>query len=226
MTTIFWDIDNTLIDFVASSREAFFELCNNHHLKVKEAHFDRWYEFKEKFWRKQEQGLMTIDEIVAHQFDQLQEETGYSGNLLAFSLEFQDLLFHHAVPVEHAIETLQWCQEQGFRQFAASNGYIAQQTSRLSKAGMLHYFDDLFISDYLGVTKPNFLFFEKSLQRATVNADNVLMIGDNLITDVQGAQMAKIHTCWYNPELKENETDVHPDVEIKDISEVITFLKG
>lgn len=226
MTTIFWDIDNTLIDFVASSREAFFELCENHQLKVQDAHFDRWYEFKEKLWRKQEQGLMTIDEIVAHQFDQLQEETGYSGNLLAFSLEFQDLLFHHAIPVKHAMEALEWCQEQGFRQFAASNGYIAQQTSRLSKAGMLPYFDSLFISDDLGATKPNFLFFEKALQLAKTNADNVLMIGDNLITDIRGAQKAKIHTCWYNPELKENETDIHPDLEIKDILDVITFLKG
>lgn len=224
MTTLFWDIDNTLIDFVASSREAFFELCNNHHLKVKEAHFDRWYEFKEKFWRKQEQGLMTIDEIVAHQFDQLQEETGFDGDILAFSLEFQDILHHHAAPVAHALETLRWCHAQGFRQYAASNGYIAQQTSRLTQTGMLPYLDGLLVSDELGVTKPNLLFFQKALEGVNENADSVLMIGDNIITDVRGAQNAKISTCWYNPTHQKNESDTLPNFEIESLSDIKNIL--
>ncbi len=224
MTTLFWDIDNTLIDFVASSHEAFFELCANHHLAVDEGHFARWYAFKERFWRQQEKGLITIDEIVAHQFDLLQEETHFSGNLLDFSLEFQQLLYHHAVPVAHAVETVRWCHEQGFRQFAASNGYLSQQISRLTQAGLLPYFEALFVSDDLGATKPNLPFFEKALHLSNTQPHNALMIGDNIITDVQGAHSAQINTCWFNPQHFKNETEVIPTYEIYDILEIKEIL--
>ncbi|MDO4191557.1 MAG: HAD family hydrolase [Bacteroidales bacterium] len=225
MKAIFWDIDNTLIDFVASSHEAFFELCKSHQLIVDEGHFQRWYTFKEQFWRKQEQGQMNVEEIVAHQFDQLRDETHFQGDIVAFSLEFQQLLHHHAVPVMHAKETLSWCQLQGFQQYAASNGYIQQQTSRLTLCGLFPYFNALFVSDDIKAEKPSPTFFQTALKYAHLNAEDVLMIGDNLITDIQGAQSVGIKACWYNTHTSINNSpkNIQPDYEIHTLKELETL---
>lgn len=198
LKALFWDIDNTLLDFRASSHEAFFEVCQEYGLEVEESHFSRWFTFKESLWRKQEQGLVTIDYIVRNQFAELFEEAGCKADCQAFGLRFQHLLHYQAVPVEGALEALHF-GSQHWQQYAASNGYLDQQTSRLQKAEMFHLFNNLFVSDVIGAAKPTKEFFNKSLNICQLQPSNILMIGDNIVTDIQGAQDMGFNTCWFNP---------------------------
>ena len=58
----------------------------------------------------------------------------------------------------------------------------------------------LFISEELGASKPDSAFFAPVL-RTLGNPDprRVLMVGDNLLADIQGGIQAGLDTAWYNP---------------------------
>ena len=44
-------------------------------------------------------------------------------------------------------------------------------------------------------------------------------------SDISGGDKVGIKTCWYNPNHKENNTDLKPDYEIDDLIQVIKILK-
>lgn len=53
-----------------------------------------------------------------------------------------------------------------------------------------------------------------------LEADDVIMIGDSLEKDIQGAKNANIKAIWYNPKGKNNNTNIFPDYEIKSLLEL------
>ena len=66
-------------------------------------------------------------------------------------------------------------------------------------AGLLPYFDHVFISESLGYRKPEKAFFDAC--RAflpDVAADECMMIGDSLTADITGGKNAGMKTIWYN----------------------------
>ena len=76
---------------------------------------------------------------------------------------------------------------------------IEQQLNRLEMAGLLPYFDHVFVSESLGYRKPEKAFFDAC--RAflpDVAADECMMIGDSLTADITGGKNAGMKTIWYN----------------------------
>lgn len=66
-------------------------------------------------------------------------------------------------------------------------------------AGLLPYFDHVFVSESLGYRKPEKAFFDAC--RAflpDVAADECMMIGDSLTADITGGKNAGMKTIWYN----------------------------
>ena len=88
---------------------------------------------------------------------------------------------------------------KNYKIYAASNSQKSMQENRLKLAGLFEHFTDFFISDDIGYEKPNVKFFEESLRRAELSSDQVLMVGDSLISDMYGAYNAGLDRCWYNP---------------------------
>ena len=85
--------------------------------------------------------------------------------------------------------------------------------------------DHIFISEDLGVEKPNLGFFDKVF--GTIGAhtpDEVLIVGDSLTSDIRGGNNAGIRTCWFNPAGKENTLGVRVDYEISRIDQVIALV--
>ena len=89
-------------------------------------------------------------------------------------------------------------QAKGYRLFAASNSFGHLQRSRLEQAGILHYFEDTYISMDIGYDKPDIRFYQEALRRCGLQPSEVLMIGDSMTTDVLGAQSAGIDALYFN----------------------------
>src|SRR5690606_24629549 len=75
------------------------------------------------------------------------------------------------------------------------------------------YFDQIVISGGFGKGKPDPSIFEHALQLMEVDKDEVLMVGDNLMTDILGANQTGIKSVWINRHQKER-TEVVPTYEI------------
>ena len=84
----------------------------------------------------------------------------------------------------------------------------------------------VFLSEELGVEKPNKEFFDKVFaQIGYLDRETVLIVGDSLTSDIRGGNNAGIRTCWYNPGHAAPLEDVHIDYEITDLHEVYDLLK-
>ncbi|WP_019414729.1 HAD family hydrolase [Paenisporosarcina sp. TG20] len=87
------------------------------------------------------------------------------------------------------------------------------------------YFTDIVISGAFGKGKPDPSIFSFALSQNNIQADEAIMVGDNLMTDILGATRAGIRSVWINREQKLLDQDVTPTYEINDLEELFPILK-
>lgn len=85
------------------------------------------------------------------------------------------------------------------------------------------YFDQIVISGDFGRGKPDPTIFEHALSILSLQKDEVIMVGDNLMTDVLGANRAGIRSVWINREDKER-NEIIPTYEIHHLEELFQIL--
>ena len=111
------------------------------------------------------------------------------------------------------------------KQYVVSNGTVVAQEKKLRLSGLGELMDGIFLSEVLGVEKPNVEFFERMFETiGPVEKDQVLIVGDSLTSDIRGGNNAGIKTCWYNPDHKERYADVKIDYEIADLHEIYDII--
>ena len=95
----------------------------------------------------------------------------------------------------------------------------------LEEYNVLQYFDSTVYSDETGLFKPHPKMFEIPLNRFNCKPQNTIHIGDMLETDIKGAQDFKMKTIWINDRNSPKPTEILPDYEIKQISEVMKIIQ-
>ena len=104
----------------------------------------------------------------------------------------------------------------------ATNGMTEMQYGRLSE--LAKYFKGIYISEEMGVIKPLPAFFDRILEEMRVKREECLMVGDSLSSDVRGANLSGIDSCWLNRRGERNETEIKPTYEVKSLKELLTIL--
>lgn len=106
-----------------------------------------------------------------------------------------------------------------------TNGSPDLQNTKLEiTPELVPYFHHIVISGAFGRGKPDPSIFEHTLTLMSLQKDEVIMVGDNLMTDILGASRAGIHSVWINRHNKER-NEVIPDYEIKHLEELYPILE-
>lgn len=106
-----------------------------------------------------------------------------------------------------------------------TNGSPDLQNTKLAiTPELVPYFDHIVISGDFGRGKPDPSIFEHALSRMSLKKDEVIMVGDNLMTDILGANRAGIKTVWINRHDKQR-NEVIPTFEIKHLEELYPILE-
>jgi len=106
-----------------------------------------------------------------------------------------------------------------------TNGASDTQRDKLRVLEMEHWFEVVVISGEVGIAKPGASAFDLAVNQLHVKRENVWHVGDSLTTDVAGAKAAGLTAVWLNRSgLVRREGDPEPDVEIRSLSNLITFL--
>ena len=109
--------------------------------------------------------------------------------------------------------------------YMVSNGTASVQAGRLKSANISHFFKDIFISETVGVNKPQKEFFDYCFSHIPGFAsEKAIIVGDSLTSDMLGGNNAGIKTCWYNPAGKPRREDIPVDYEIRDLMELPELL--
>lgn len=87
------------------------------------------------------------------------------------------------------------------------------------------YFDHIIISGDFGKGKPDASIFEYVLEKASIQAEQAIMVGDNLKTDILGSSRVAMKNVWINRENKAPNTDVTPTYEVANLTEFVQLIK-
>lgn len=198
---IFFDVDDTLLNFGLSSKSALADVFQHFGLELDDAIKQRYYGINTGLWDEQKQGLRTVQNVIDTRFRLLFEDLGWDVDVDAFRDVYQGQLAQSHVLEQGALETVRTLSQR-YDLYVASNSILAMQTSRLRLAQLLPYFQDLFVSNDIGYEKPDARFFETCLQRSQRQAQDIVFVGDSLEADMVGATSCGMTACWYNPQQK------------------------
>lgn len=111
--------------------------------------------------------------------------------------------------------------------YIVTNGVEAVQLKKMNRANIFSFFDDIFTSEAIGHSKPEYSFFKYCLEKMKCFPEECLIVGDSLLSDISGGINAGMHTCWYNPFNKKNCSGIVPEYIITrlfDVSKVISKI--
>lgn len=118
----------------------------------------------------------------------------------------------------HLLTTL---ADSGVRLTLITNGSSDVQRGKLRALGIERVFHATVISGELGIAKPDPRIFAHALELCQVKPEHVWHVGDNLVTDVGGANAAGIGSVWLNRRgSTRREEDPTPRVEVSTLSDL------
>lgn len=222
---LFFDLDDTLLDFRKSEKTALEETLRHASVPVTDALSRCYSEINAEYWKRLERHEVTRDALKVRRFCDLFAELGIRNvDPAAVAAEYERRLGNQSFLITGARETLSRLR-RSYRLFAASNGTGTVQRSRLAGAGLSDLFEFLFLSGELGAEKPSAAFFDACFSRIPeLKRSETVIIGDSLTSDIAGGRRAGLLTVWFNPSHTENRTAVTPDAEIHALADTETIL--
>ena len=201
ITTLLWDLDNTLLDFPSAERQALITTFADFTLgPCSPDLLVRYSALNARWWRRLEEGDVTKAELLPGRFREFFAAEGIACTEYdAFNAAYQHHLGDTIVFLDNGYELVKDLHGQ-VKQYLVTNGSLQAQTRKLKRSGLGELFDGVFISEVVGAEKPSRAFFDAVLSAiGPVDKEELLLIGDSLTSDMEGGRRAGIPCCWYNP---------------------------
>jgi len=133
--------------------------------------------------------------------------------------------------IEDAFEILRKLTKAGYKIALIANDEDATSARNIvTNTGLKEYFDTIVVSGELGVEKPDRRIFEAALKSLGVKAEDAVMIGNRVDTDIVGANRLGMVSVWFKwndryEEIIGNE-DEKPAFIIKSLAELPGILSS
>ena len=223
---LLWDVDGTLLDFKAAESAAIRRLFGEFSLgECTDEMIRRYSAINEEFWQRLERNEIAKQQVLIGRYEQFFAEIGVPVSLaVEFNQRYQVRLGDTIVLRDDSYSIVKSLRGR-VRQYVVSNGTVIAQSRKLKGSGLGEMMDGVFLSEALGVEKPNKAFFDAVMDRIhPENPEEVMIVGDSLTSDIRGGNNAGIKTCWYNPERKTAPDGYRIDYMIADLHEILCIL--
>lgn len=115
--------------------------------------------------------------------------------------------------------------KSNYRLVLLTNGSPELQQEKLSAAPKLRsYFEHIFISGEFGQGKPSRALYEHVMETVQMEAEQGVMVGDKLTTDIAGANGIGMTSVWINRHHVVRDGEVVPDFEIYTLTELLEVM--
>lgn len=223
---VLWDVDSTLLDPCIPEQNAIrkcfedfgFGECTDEMLAA-------YPPINIKWWDRILTEGKTKEEITVGRFSEFLALFGLDDSKAEkFNLDYMNRLGDTVCPTPNAMETLTNLKGK-VKQYIATNGLFLPQNKKVVNSGIVSLVDGVYISEEVGSDKPSKEFFDVIIEKSGVNdRSKIIMVGDSLKNDIQGANNCGIVSCWYNPNHLTNTENVKVDIEIDNISQVLDYV--
>ncbi|MCQ2467086.1 MAG: YjjG family noncanonical pyrimidine nucleotidase [Clostridia bacterium] len=211
---LLFDLDMTLLDFKAAEQDTFKIVANDLELEYSDEFYDVYSIANEKCWKKLELQEITKAELYVIRFRETIE--WYIANHPEFSRKlpsYEDINAYYiktmskiGIRLPGAMEFILKVKEvrPDLNLYIITNGTSATARGRVKASGFEPLFEKVFVSDEIGINKPDKKFFDAVLAELNSDASECLVIGDSLSSDILGAKNAGIKSLWYTESPDEN----------------------
>ena len=201
---IFFDLDNTLWDFDYNSKIVLNSIYEKFDLKKhgvisKKKFINIYKNINASLWYKYREGLITKDVLRRQRFLK---------TLIYFNIENRNLSdkignFYIAnspsqIKLMEGAKDVLFNLSLYYNLHIITNGFKEVQDIKLKKSGIYSFFQNVIVSEDVGVLKPNKKIFQYALKICNTTAEDSLMIGDDYISDVEGAQASGIDQVFFD----------------------------
>ncbi len=207
---IFFDLDNTLWDHRRNAYLTIKELFEKEEIYLKyNIDFDEfhsaYHEINERLWEDIRDGIIDKEYLRKHRFYDTFNRFDVDDEALSMYFEehFLDKILNHNELVEGAEYILEYLKSKHYTLHIISNGFKEVTERKCILSGIDKYFQTITSADTVGVRKPRPEIFEYSLNLAGAEKENSMLIGDDWIADVIGAQRFGMDVIFFDV-LKEN----------------------
>lgn len=223
--TIFFDIDDTLIDFKKSEEISLIK-CHDHFFKDIagfELFCSDYKRINLALWKLAEENKIPPSAIARERFKQLLEfyKLPQNAEIAPF---YGEQLIQNSTWIEGAQPLLADLKERGVKIAFLTNGLTNMQKEKYQKLNLGDYSEILVISDEFGYSKPHPHIFLHALDLSNAEVAQTLMVGDSLSSDGEGARNVGMPFCWYNPSGAQSHPDWQPDFTISKLSSLIDAI--
>ena len=221
---IFFDLDDTLLDFKMAERVALSKALTEAGIAPTPENTALYSRINSRQWELLEAGQLDRETLKVQRFRLFFEAMGVAADPVPTALRYEALLGigHYWMPgARQLLEDLQG----RYRLYLASNGTADVQHGRLASAGMEHYFEGIFISEEIGADKPSPAYFEKCFAAIPgFRREESVLVGDRLTSDILGGNRVGLRTVWLNPDNLPLTGEVQPTVTIRALSRLPEVL--
>lgn len=222
-TTLYFDLDNTILDFSAAEYTAIRQLLALHKLPVTDEIVSVYSRINVTWWERFEKGEIEKHEIYSGRFNDLLAYFDLTGDPIKMAEDYFEFLSQGYAMLEGADKVLKYLKEQGYTICITTNGMSRTQYRRINGCGLKQYFDYIFVSEDAGHQKPETEYFEYVMTNTPEkDKTKILVIGDSMSSDILGGMNFGVDTCWLNP--KGNAGAYKPTYEIANIMHICDIL--
>ncbi len=226
ISTIFFDLDNTLFHHTRAEQEALRTVRRNSPaLQVhSEDDFLKTYHARNsELWQRMADGEIGPEALKVERFRlTLESLQSNHANPRELSEKYLRIYAAQAFMLPYAREALDYLHPR-YRLGILSNGFVELQKKKLQNTSLAKYFQFEIYSENVGALKPSQAMFKAAEVASATAAGEVLYIGDSYEADVVGAKNAGWSVIHLNPAQPAREASV-ADAEIRDLKELFDLL--
>ncbi len=221
---ILMDIDGTLLDFEKCACNAFLKTAKALGLNFNEDDYAVYSKCNDKYWKKYEKHEISQNELKIKRFDETFSILGINMSGEVFNPLYGENLSKQYIKTKGASDLLDYLYPK-YEMWAVTNGIAKTQHIRLHESGLDKYFKYIFISEEIGVNKPNKEYFDRCFEITGIkDKSECILIGDSVSSDMRGAYNANLTKCWYEPTGTSPCPDFPIEYRVKSLAEIKKIL--
>jgi len=218
------DIDGTLFDYDNAESAALARTFEQMDLPFEPGAIQTYRRINGQLWLEFEQGKRSQSRLKVERFGLLFAALGLQSDPALFSQCYLQNLATGTELFDGAQEVVESLYGH-IGLLLITNGLTEVQRPRLKRSSIGGYFSDMVISEETGSSKPDSGIFDVAFQKMDQpRKEDVLIVGDSLTSDMQGANNYGIDACWYNPGKRPNTLGLRIQYEIERLDELLPIV--
>lgn len=219
------DLDDTVFDFKKAEHYSISETMKHFLIEPTDENVLLYSSVNKSCWEALERGEMSREEILVKRFEIFLSHLGVAADAAVMKIFYEATLSGCHFLVDGALELIDALSGK-YTVSIASNGTARVQDKRIALSGLAPRFDNIFISEKLGANKPSAAFFDKCFEAlGCPDPCQVVIVGDSISSDIKGGINYGIHTIRFNPQGANDMSDIIPEYEVSELSEIPEIIE-